>query len=148
MSIELKIKALSLAAEARVIRNQEKRIGRKLSKLHAKMANSPGDNTGTLKFSQHRNIDNLTSIHTHRVLQVREEARLTHLARAYLKGTPYKEVENKTLPAKTLSEDHFERISRMATSYGQTMARIWPTNIEDWVTPNTDGKTNWAEATS
>ncbi len=72
MSIELKIKAISLADEARTIRIEEKRAKAK------------------------RQTSTLNSLHEHRINVVRPAARATHLARAFLAGMPYRAVERTT----------------------------------------------------
>jgi len=63
--IHLKIKLKSLAAEARIIRMEEK-------KSHGLLRNS---------------------LHLHRVFDVRGEARHTQLAYAYLNGKRYRDIE-------------------------------------------------------
>lgn len=62
---QLKIKIKSLAAEASIIRKDERRL------------------TG----------DDRTSLHNHRVIEVRREARAALLAYAYMRGKPYRDIE-------------------------------------------------------
>lgn len=71
-SIELKIKRLTLAAEARLIRTEEKRAKAKLK------------------------IELLDSLHCHRDGVVRRAARAAHLAHAFLTGRAYATVETRT----------------------------------------------------
>ena len=66
MKTFLKIKGLSLAAEARILKRLEK------SRMHPKLREN---------------------IHLHRVHQVRSEARSTHLALGFLRGTSYLKME-------------------------------------------------------
>ena len=68
----LRVKAKSLAAEARIIRHEEYRAKRIWD------------------------TETLNSLHSHRVKVVRHWSRITHLALAYLKGTPYLSVEQTT----------------------------------------------------
>jgi len=75
----LKVKIKSLAAEAQIIRKEEvKRKGRK--------TNEP------LAWN-----DIYCDLHKHRVLNVRQEARATLLAYAYLRQRTYKQVEGKAV---------------------------------------------------
>lgn len=72
-SVELKIKRLSLGLEARLIRQEEKRMKAK------------------------RRLSDLNRLHFHRKGVVRPAARSAHLAHAYLRGRPYATVENPEL---------------------------------------------------
>lgn len=84
MSIELKIKFKSLAAEAKIIKKEEQ----KQKKIFKKIG------TGYEFYDEHWKT--WYSLYTHRIDVVRLHARATHLARAYIKGMPYKRIENKT----------------------------------------------------
>lgn len=99
-SPELKVKALSLAAEARIIRQQ------------------------TRKSVQHKDFDAANRLHLHRVGIVRSVARDTHLARAYLKGMPYQRVEQKAHTTPNL-----KAIATMVSKYGGAIW-IWPRTKE------------------
>lgn len=95
MSLELKIKAKSLADEARTIRLEERRLKK------ARQGNSP----------------QFQSIYLHRIGVVRREARATHLARAFLAGTPYRAVERET---RCPIVDHvISRVVIMVRKYGR-----------------------------
>lgn len=79
--LELKVKALSLSAEAVIIR----RLERKLAKARS-------------AWNRSQNVhvrDKFLSLQHHRKQVVRPEARATHLARMFLKGLDYLQVENK-----------------------------------------------------
>ena len=83
MSIELKIKAKSLAAEARIIRQEEIKLKRKARKM-----------------SEHQKLDayrtysrQRQSLYDHRIDVVRWECRATNLARAFIKGHAYSDIE-------------------------------------------------------
>ena len=67
MSVFLKVKVKSLAAEARIIRREERRF--------------PGDSSTRAQLQGHRRD------------VVRREARHSHLALAYLRGRAYRQVE-------------------------------------------------------
>lgn len=81
--LELKVKAVTLAAEARIIRNLEKRLKRRKK-------DGTGGMHNPLTFAQYN------SLHRHRLDVVRPEVRATNLARAFLKGKKYRWVEEKT----------------------------------------------------
>jgi len=102
MSYQLKIKFLSLAAEARVIKAQEKRTLAQMRKRRAKQ--KP---VGKLEFQW-------SSMRDHRRFEVRVEARATHLARAFLKGMPYRKVEKEGS-----SHVRTRRIAAMVRKYGK-----------------------------
>lgn len=79
--IELKIKANSLAAEARIIRKLE--IRRRQQAAKRRKLRLPFDVAEAERLR----------IHEHRIKVVRPEARATHLARAYLSGYEYGRIE-------------------------------------------------------
>lgn len=110
--IELKIKAASMAAEARIIRNLEKRLKR------------AGLFAG--KHAERRRTD-FFNIQFHRRFDVRLEARATHLARTFLKGQPYSIVEQShSTPAP------FKRASEIATKYSKDDKRIVAQGWQAW----------------
>ena len=88
MSTELKIKLKSLAAEARIIRQEEK-------KRRGKNWGSTGN-----------------TLHEHRIHVVRPEARATHIAYAFLRGGSLESVEGS---AKT--EPEWKRVEAMVRKY-------------------------------
>ena len=88
MSYELKIKAKSLGAEARIIRQEEVKLRDRARKLRAAQ-----------KHEQAKKLDRARhSLYEHRTWDVRRETRATNLARAFIKGMPYRKVEPKTNP--------------------------------------------------
>lgn len=81
--VELRVKAKSLAAEARIIKAEEakaKRIARKLEAAGK---------------AAERQRQTFLSLQTHRKQDVRSEARSTHIARAFLSGLNYTQVEER-----------------------------------------------------
>lgn len=94
-AIELKIKSMSLAAEARIIRRWENRL-KKAKRHHPELES---------KF---------WSLRGHRIYDVGGEARATYLAYGFLKGKAYK-----TMEAKRYSNPNWERIHQMAHKYGK-----------------------------
>lgn len=113
MNIELKVKACSLAAEARIIRklanilrNKQKRAreqGDLLTDEHHRLA--AVDRAKSLR-EQRLNITD------HRRTVVRTEARATHLARAFIGGMPYKRVE-----AKCWTQPDWQKVLVMVKKY-------------------------------
>lgn len=98
MSLELKVKAKSLADEARTIRKEERKL----------IAAGKGATWER------------ANLYEHRVGVVRREARATHLARAYLSGLRYRQVE-RTTRTPILSETALiQKTTRMLEKYGQT----------------------------
>lgn len=109
MSIMLKVKENSLAAEARIIRRLERRRNRctncaKWRRDHiTEVQELQGPNAGQtkaflvceeggLQFNGER-PKSYNQLRNHRRFVVRVEARATHLARAFLKGQSYVQVE-------------------------------------------------------
>lgn len=101
MKTYLRIKGLTLAAETRIIKKLEKARG--------------------------QNKELAKSLHLHRTLEVRSEARSTHLALGFLKGRTMQEMER---PLRPLSEGHiatigmtrnapnWKRIEQLVLKYG------------------------------
>lgn len=86
MSIELKIKSKSLAVEARIIREEELKL-RSTSRAR-----------GRKQLATDRLDRARESLYNHRTYVVRDEARATFLARAYLKQKPRSAVEATPTP--------------------------------------------------
>ena len=107
MSIELKIKAASLAWESRYIRKQE-----------IKQRNA-GRTSETFAIDCR---DRRQSLYEHRIHVVRSTARWTHLARMFIKGTPYHMVEVNCTKA-----FNYEPVTAMIKRYGTPDMR----NCED-----------------
>jgi len=106
---ELKVKIKSLAAEARLIRTEE---------LRAKKC---GD------------THKLNSLHSHRVVVVREQARASLLCYAMLRGRPYSQLEarrNSTRPSKPFP---FEKVVKMAKSFGLISVTGAHMQVTNWM---------------
>lgn len=134
-SIELKIKAASLAEESRIIRAQEERLKRRRRKAAERAVRfKERDSTEgrNASYDYDGNLSDMDStrerIYLHRVGPVRREARLTHLARAFLSGKPYHVVENKNKSELTMIsvERDVPKITVMIRKYGS-----WPHKSED-----------------
>lgn len=112
MSIKLKIKAVSLQDEARYIRKHERKFLK-----HARL-NVEGSAEARSNFN---------SLQSHRKLDVRREARATHLARAALKGTPYRRVEEKSY-----EEPPYLRVHQLLRKYGSFSDSWSVERVRDW----------------
>lgn len=84
MRVYLKVKLVNLADEARTIRRLER--ARKKAARYAKEKNLPWYNQACTEF---------WGLKEHRIGIVRREARDSHLAYGFLKGTPYERMEAK-----------------------------------------------------
>lgn len=85
MSVELKVKSKHLSVEAQIIRFEERKLKRQAEYLRKRQAVDKAF-AATNKF---------ISLNQHRRWDVRNENRATFLARAYLAGKAYREVEQK-----------------------------------------------------
>lgn len=102
MKTFLQLKGLSLAAEARIQKRFEK--------------------------SKHRHPKLREKIHLHRTIEIRSEARSTHLALGFLRGRDYSLIER---PLRPLDQGHiatknmtrtapnWKRVEQLVTKYGQ-----------------------------
>lgn len=119
MAIELKIKAATLAEEARIIRRHERACRRKAANARAS------------NFLTDAHVSNLTKLNLHRLRVVRPEARRTHLARAFGSGLSYKDVEQSTRPDKVLKKADIESIATMLRKY--VSRDVSPEAVEAWI---------------
>lgn len=94
---QLRVNVKSLAAEARIIRQE-------IAKAKSK------DAIGCLSF--------------HRMSRLRPEARLAHLALAYVKGVPYKTAESKTNNP-VLCMELVKKLSRFCVAVEPLTVKAW-----------------------
>jgi len=118
MSLELKIKAKHLALEPAIIRKEEHKLLKQIK--HIKSYHQVNDNYGDLVYPIHKKW---YSLHNHRKWDVRNEARATHLARAFIKGIPYKSVEFKRNEEFLFKTHIVPRIFAMVAKYGNSPIR-------------------------
>jgi hypothetical protein len=97
----LKVKVMSLVAEAKIIRAQEIKWKKSADRARQR-AKDP-------KFAE----SNLFGLKTHRVTSVRHEARHTHLAYGFLLGNAYEIMEQKAQ-----IEPNWDKIEKMIATYG------------------------------
>ena len=118
MSIELKIKSKHLALEPAIIRKEEQKLKKRINYYEMKHQIKSGDMFSHYK--DHPDLFNMWlkrgSLICHRSWNVRNEARATYLARAYLKGMPYKVVEPNV--REKLWAPVMESLVRMVMKYG------------------------------
>lgn len=112
MSIELKIKSKHLALEPAIIKHEERKLRLKIKYL--KQLYQVNDDWHSSIYPFHAKYWSLVN---HRKTDVRNEARATYLARAYLKGIPYKKIEAKCDPF-ILHKVIVPRIMAMVAKYG------------------------------
>jgi hypothetical protein len=108
MCVELKIKQKHLAVEPSIIKHEEKKLREKIS-------------INILNDKPYLGLqDKLFSLVNHRMQDVRNESRATHLARGFLKGADYKSIECYRRPEKeyTFNSAIVPRILSMVNKYG------------------------------
>lgn len=123
MTLPLKCKIGSLAAEARFIRTNERRLIRQARRRLSK--GLPAE----VSFG-HAN-----RLRLHRVHVVRKEARAAHLAYAFLRGTPYWMVERNPR-----TKPDWKNVERIAYRHGpaQQDARDFAQRFAEWISNDTD----------
>lgn len=126
MSIELKIKSKHLALEPAIIRKEEQKLLKQIQWYKMKHQISTEGTVWTDFYKHHPDLCHFYSKHgslvSHRRIDVREEARATYLARAYIKGMPYKKVE--VNGEGLLSPAVMKSMIRMVMKYGSV--RYYP----------------------
>ena len=121
MSVELKIKAKHLALEPAIIRKEEVKLMKQIN--WAKRKYSVNDIYGDTLWPMYKKYFSLSN---HRKVDVRNEARATQLARAYLAGRPYKSVEHKVHDVTVLKVYIVPRIVSMVAKYSENPIRqVW-----------------------
>lgn len=127
MSLELKIKSKHLALEPAIIKKEEDKLRKQIN-----------------NYRQHYQIPKITldvcrahpilitlfnkewKLRDHRMRDVRFESRATFLARAYLKGIPYKVVEQKSKLDGRFNHYIFPRVFEMVAKYSDTpILKYW-----------------------
>ena len=118
MCIELKIKSKHLALEPQIIKHEER-------KLKKQIRSNKGDLQELLRKYE--------SLVNHRKFIVRNAARATELARAYLSGKAYTTVERKRYDEGSFQCYIVPRVHAMVTKYGKGEQRkITKEDIIEW----------------
>jgi hypothetical protein len=117
MSIELKIKQVSLALEAQYIKKQEAKLA--AYRAHCIMISAEAnDSSVKQKYQTYADNHSLkqSDLAFHRRGIVADEARSTNIARAYLKGKPYSYAESKGYNEN--NQPNIRRIAQITYKYG------------------------------
>lgn len=118
MTVELKIKSKHLALEPAIIRIEEHKLLKQIK--HLKAYHQVNDNYSDVTYPIHVKWNSLSN---HRKWDVRNEARATYLARAYLAGKPYKVVEQKREDNHLFNIYIVPRVFAMVAKYGENKVR-------------------------
>ena len=105
MSIKLKIKSKHLALEAGVIRFEEQKLKRQIEWLKTHQKDEASFRS------------EWESLNSHRRFEVRNEARATYLARAYIEGRKYKTIEHEIKDLGTFNSYILPRVVSMVVKY-------------------------------
>ena len=111
MSLELKVKSKHLGEEAKIIRFEEKRVLEQ-ARYHREK--------GDFGLSNYSLLVTYVRLANHRKWDVRNENRATFLARAFLKGQKYSQVEQKCLDKHKRGCYIYPRVKKMLEKYGRT----------------------------
>lgn len=116
MSVELKIKTKSLTEESRIIRKEEhkllKTVRWNLARHRESGSNDEYEIHSDTSFYKRQQLEK------HRKVDVRNESRATHIARAFIAGVPYSVVENKVNDVDTFEKFILPRVVKMVMRYG------------------------------
>lgn len=107
MSIKLKIKSKHLALEAGVIRFEEQKLKRQIEWLKKHQKNE----------AEMGAMGTWNSLNSHRKFEVRNEARATYIARAYIEGRKYNTVEHNLKDIGTFYSYIMPRVVSMVIRY-------------------------------
>lgn len=120
---ELKIKAKSLGAEARIIRQEEARALR----IAKKLAKSKHPHAAAFLEKARAQYHSLKD---HRMVDVRSEARATNLARGFLRGIPYVRVEQRVFAFNQPSQ--WDKVRAMVRKYTNA-SNAYMDELESWI---------------
>jgi hypothetical protein len=123
MSIKLKIKSKHLSEEARIIRFEEHKLLKNVK--HTRQKYIDAGHNEEFKYWLDKNHQTYSSISHHRKWDVRNEARATYIARAYLSGVPYEKVEMKRKDERLFRYHIFPRLCAMIVKYGPKDECVW-----------------------
>ena len=128
MTVELKIKSKHLALEPAIIRIEEQKLRKQIK--HLKAYHQVNDDYSDVIYPLHTKWAHLAN---HRKWNVRNEARATYLARAYLAGKSYKSVEQKREDNWMFTQYIVPRIFAMVAKYGENkLTKYWNGKTVDY----------------
>lgn len=127
MSIQLKIKSKHLALESKVIKFEEQKLLGQARRCTALQAEGHNNNYSEQHMRAYR------SIRGHRTEHVRPEARATLLARKFIQGATYAQIEQKRRPSKEyiFNMRVVPRIAAMVTKYGH--CNVTNDDVLEWI---------------
>lgn len=141
MSYQLKVKSKALAAEAVIIRHEERNFLAWARKCEGYAILADEANKSGVKISEALRKDGeklkdrairaraaFEDLRGHRIHSVREEARATHLARAYLRGRLYRDIELTTRKKVPVA-----KVQGMIQRYGVLDVGRQALSLEDWL---------------
>lgn len=136
MSIELKIKSKHLSEEAKIIRFEEKKLLKQVDYARKKYHETGNEAEFNPWFNPEFNT--YRSLNQHRRVDVRNENRATYLARAFLAGMPYNQVESKRREEGEYNFYRFvfPRFKDMVVKYGKNLSsdeRVWDSKKQKYV---------------
>lgn len=123
MSIELKIKSKHLSVEAKIIRFEENKLTKQINWLREHQKSHE-----TEWWKRH-------SLNKHRRVDVRNENRATFLARAFIEGKKYSEVEKKRKPEREweFQSQIMKRVLAMIQKYHSRGYNITKDELDAWL---------------
>lgn len=123
MKTHLRVKIRSLAEEARIIRHEERRALK--SATWARTRQQPAELSAAEA--------EYDSLHHHRTVDVRQEARAALLAYGFLRGRPYREIEN----SGPLQAHHYVagRVVGLVAKYGSAPKADASKAVAEWFKP-------------
>lgn len=130
MKVYLKVKIKSLAAEATIIRKEENKAKASFRYLSNKTGKEDEYNFEKSKWH---------GLYTHRTVDVRNEARASQLAYAYIRGKPFSFVERNTNPYGEYGavcsslNPIIARVVKMVNKYGNQKKDVDFTTISKWI---------------
>lgn len=135
MSIELKIKTKHLSSESKIIRKEELKLKKQIrsTNKYAKDGEFTEEQMKVFRQKARDRISQLQNIQTHRVNKLRGEARCTHLAYGFVKGVPYRAMEDKET---TKSEPNWSNVQRMVERYSDEDSRVILQRFAEWKSDN------------
>lgn len=132
MTIELKIKNKHLAQEARIIRTEEKKL-KAHTRANIEHHKKQGHNEPYDVYNDSANRSRM-SLEQHRKWDVRNEQRATFLARAYLEGKAFNEVETNSDTKGYKFRIVQKRVLTMINKYGKN--KIEMKDLDKWINPS------------
>ena len=135
MSIELKIKSKHLALEPAIIRKEERKLLKRAK--YYRQHHQIGSISLADCYKNHPDLLKIynkeTSLRNHRLWDVRNESRATFIARAYIKGIPFKSVEQNSNLDYRFKQSVLPRVFDMIAKYGKVHVRkYWDGKKQDY----------------